>query len=36
MSVLESWLLVLVMFEHVVIVTLGCKALNDWLDWRTQ
>ena len=34
MSVTESWLLVLVMFECVVIVTLCCKALNDWLDAR--
>ena len=36
MSVLESYLLVLVVLEISVIVTLCCKALNDWLDWRTQ
>ena len=34
MSVLEFSLLVLVVFEISVIVTLCCKALNDWLDVR--
>ena len=36
MSVLASYLTVLLVLECAVIVTLACKALNDWLDWRTQ
>ena len=34
MTVTESYLLVLVTFEISAIVTLCCKALNDWLDAR--
>ena len=34
MSVLASYLLVLVVLECAAIVTLCCKALNDWLDAR--
>ena len=32
MSITESYLLVLVVLECAAIVTLCCKALNDWLD----
>ena len=34
MSVLASWLLVLVVGECVVIVTLLIVAWNDWMDAR--
>ena len=34
MSVTESWLVVLVMFQISVIVTLLIVAWNDWMDAR--
>ena len=34
MNVLASYLLVIVVLECAAIVTLCCKALNDWLDAR--
>ena len=36
MSVLASYLTVIVVLECAAIVTLLIVALNDWLDWRTQ
>ena len=34
MSITESYLTVLLVLECAAIVTLACKAWNDWLDAR--